>query len=163
MVTRLDSFGFFETKHFGIMNSWLGYTNTTDDGMLFTENLVNAILINFLLKLQMVLKLKQQMGLKKDTDIELMGTQHMQQTTMVKLQGCPVWGGGPYPIQGLSPPMRTCPPPSPKFWVPPHGDIGPHPWSENFGALRAQLVIIIIYFWLEANFGYIVILFNSLV
>ena len=28
-------------------------------------------------------------------------------------------GGGPYPIQGLSPPMRTCPPPIPKILSPP--------------------------------------------
>ena len=64
-------------------------------------------------------------------------------------QGCQVWGGGPYPIQGLSPTMKTCPP---------HGDIGPPPRSEIFGALRALLVISILNFKLEANVGYIVIL-----
>ena len=39
-------------------------------------------------------------------------------------QGCLTWGGwggGPYPMKGLSPPIKTCPPPSKKFSVPPHG------------------------------------------
>ena len=41
-----------------------------------------------------------------------------------------------------------------------YGGGGPYPIH---GLLRAQLVIIILYFQLEANFGYIVILFNGFV
>ena len=34
-------------------------------------------------------------------------------------------GGDPTPSRGCPPPWGPAPPPSPKFWVPPHGDIGP--------------------------------------
>ena len=79
------------------------------------------------------------------------------------MQGCPVWGGDPTPFRGCPPPHEDLSPPSPKFWVLPHGDIGPLPQSEISGALRAHLVIIILSFQLEANVGYIVILFNGFV
>ena len=38
------------------------------------------------------------------------------------------YGGGPYPIQGLSPPMKTCPPPHPQnFESPPTVTLVPPP------------------------------------
>ena len=74
------------------------------------------------------------------------------------IQGCQVWGGwggGPYTIQGLSPPI-------PKILSPPHGDIGPPPRSEIFGPLRAHLLMIFLYFQLEVDVEYIVIIVNDI-
>ena len=63
-------------------------------------------------------------------------------------------GGDPTPSRGC-PPHEDLSPPIPKILSPPHGDIGPTP--------RYKILIIILYFQLEANFGYIVILFNGFV
>ena len=75
------------------------------------------------------------------------------------MQGFPIWGdgGGTNPHQGVVPPHPQ------NFESPPHGDIGPTPKSKIFGELRAQRVVFILYFQLQATLGYIVILFNDLV